>query len=68
LNWETILKKESNFRRSYHGFDIATVAAYGEEDRARLLSDAGIVRKRLKVDAVIANARAITALQKRCSQ
>ena len=64
MSWETSLKKEANFRRSYHGFDIATVAAYGEEDRARLLSDAGIVRNRLKVDAAIANARAILALQR----
>ena len=58
LSWETILKKEPGFRAACDGFDIATVAAYGESDRARLLADPGIIRNRLKVDAAIANARA----------
>ncbi|TVQ97557.1 MAG: DNA-3-methyladenine glycosylase I [Spirochaetaceae bacterium] len=63
LSWETILKKEAGFRAAYHGFDVATVAAYGEADRARLLSDPGIIRNRLKVDAAIANAGTILRLQ-----
>ena len=63
LSWETILKKEAAFRKAYDGFDIATVAAYGDEERARLLSDAGIIRNRLKVDAAIKNARTILTLQ-----
>jgi len=63
LSWITILKKAENFRRAYDNFDIDTVAGYGEEDRARLLSDAGIIRNRLKVNAAIENARRIQALR-----
>lgn len=63
LSWETILKKEAGFRKAYDEFEVAKVAAYGEEDRARLLADAGIIRNRLKVDAAIANARTILELQ-----
>jgi DNA-3-methyladenine glycosylase I len=63
LSWLTILKKKDNFQRAFHGFDVDTVAAYGERDRARLLSDEGIIRNRLKVDAVIENARRIVELR-----
>lgn len=65
LSWLTILKKRDAFRRAYHGFDIETVAHYGEEDRARLLADPGIVRNRLKVNAAIENARRILRLRER---
>ena len=64
LSWITILKKADNFRRAYDQFDLAAVAAYEEADRARLLSDAGIIRNRLKVNAAIVNARKILELQK----
>jgi len=64
LSWITILKKAENFRRAYDGFDIETVAGYGESDRARLLSDAGIIRNRLKVNAAIVNAGRILEIQK----
>ncbi len=63
LSWLTILKKQEGFRRAYGGFDIDTVAAYGEADRARLLADPGIIRNRLKVDAAIENARRLTAIR-----
>lgn len=63
LSWETILKKEAGFRQAYSNFDIATVAAYTDHDRARLLADPGIIRNRLKVEAAIANAQAILQLQ-----
>lgn len=59
LSWELMLKKRDGFRRAYSGFDVDRVAAYDERDRARLLSDPGIVRNRLKVNAAIENARAI---------
>lgn len=62
LSWLTILKKAGNFSRAYHNFDLETIAAYGESDRARLLSDAGIIRNRLKINAAIENARRILAL------
>jgi DNA-3-methyladenine glycosylase I len=64
LSWTTILNKQDNFRKAYHGFSIKKVAAYGEKDRLRLLADAGIIRNRLKVEAAIANAQAILQLQK----
>jgi len=63
LSWNTILRKADNFRRAYDGFDIQTVANFGEIDRERLLSDAGIIRNRLKVNAAIENAQRILALQ-----
>jgi len=63
LSWLTILKKKENFHRAFNGFDLATVAAYGETDRQRLLADAGIIRNRLKIDAIIENAKRILALE-----
>jgi DNA-3-methyladenine glycosylase I len=63
LSWLTILKKRESFRAAYHGFDVDTVAVYGEDDRARLLADAGIIRNRLKVDAAIHNARRIQEIR-----
>ena len=63
LSWETILKKRGGFRRAYDGFDVDTVAAYGETDRMRLLADAGIIRNRLKVAAAIHNAQVIRGLR-----
>jgi DNA-3-methyladenine glycosylase I len=64
LSWITILKKAENFRAAYHGFDIDKIAAYTEEDRARLLADAGIIRNRLKVNAAIENAKRIQEVRK----
>jgi DNA-3-methyladenine glycosylase I len=58
LSWLTILRKRENFRAAFAGFDIAAVAAFTDEDRLRLMSDAGIIRNRAKVNAAIANARA----------
>lgn len=63
LSWETILKKEENFRKAYDNFDIRKVAAYTETDRDRLLSDVGIIRNKLKVNAAIENAKTILGLQ-----
>jgi len=65
LSWETILNKESNFRVAYANFDIATVARFKEEERERLLNDAGIIRNKLKVNAAIHNAQVIVELQKK---
>jgi DNA-3-methyladenine glycosylase I len=58
LSWLTILRKRPSFRAAFAGFDIASVAAFGPPDRERLLSDAGIVRNRAKIDAALTNARA----------
>ncbi|ALN61611.1 methyladenine glycosylase family protein [Lysobacter antibioticus] len=64
LSWETILRKRDGFRRAYGGFDVDTVAGYGENERLRLLEDAGIIRNRLKVDAAIHNAQVVQGLRK----
>ncbi len=64
LSWETILKKQENFEKAYDNFDLQKIANYTEEDRARLLSDAGIIRNKLKVNAAIYNANQILQLQK----
>src|SRR5512142_3030913 len=56
LSWITILKKADNFHRAYDGFQIPVVAAYGQQDIDRLLSDAGIIRTRLTIDAAMHNA------------
>lgn len=57
LSWITILRKRPAFRAAFAGFDMATVAEFDEQDTARLLSDVGIVRNRLKIEAVVSNAR-----------
>jgi len=57
LSWLTILRKRESFRRAFAGFDFAEVAAFEEADVARLLGDAGIVRHRGKIEAVINNAQ-----------
>lgn len=64
LCWETILKKEQNFRKAYNNFLIKTVAGYTDGDIARLMAYAGIIRNRLKINAAITNAKAIVELQK----
>ena len=64
LSWTTILNKKENFRNAYAGFSVEKVANFNEKDKARLLSDAGIIRNRLKVDAAIHNAGVILELKK----
>jgi DNA-3-methyladenine glycosylase I len=63
LSWLTILRKKENFHQAFEGFDVTKVAAYGDADRQRLLSDSGIIRNRLKIDAIIGNARRIMVLE-----
>jgi DNA-3-methyladenine glycosylase I len=62
LSWLIILRKRENFRRAFHNFDAARIARYSERDIARLLADTGIVRNRAKIEATIANARAVAEL------
>jgi len=57
LAWITILRKRDNLLKAYDGFDPDLVAHYTDADRARLLSDAGIIRSRSKIDATIGNAK-----------
>ena len=63
LSWLTILRKREAFSRAFEGFDPEIVARYGKREQRRLLNDAGIIRNRLKVNAVIENARRILALR-----
>ena len=65
LSWLTILKKTENFQSAFEGFEIDRVAAYGEDDVARLMCDAGIIRNRLKIAAAIHNAQVIQRLVRR---
>jgi DNA-3-methyladenine glycosylase I len=62
LSWITILRKRQAFRSAFADFDPELVAAFDEADVMRLLADAGIVRNRAKIEATIANARALLAL------
>lgn len=62
LSWLIILRKRDNFRRAFQRFDVAKVARFGDADVERLMADAGIVRNRAKIDATIANARAVADL------
>jgi DNA-3-methyladenine glycosylase I len=63
LSWLTILRKRPAFRRAFADFDPGVVARFGDRDVARLLADAGIVRHRGKIEATIANARAVVAMR-----
>ena len=63
LSWLTILNKKDAFQRAFDGFDLDLVAAYGDDDQARLLTDAGIIRNRLKIKAAIENARRLIVLR-----
>ncbi|GAB1260557.1 DNA-3-methyladenine glycosylase I [Aurantivibrio plasticivorans] len=57
LSWRTILAKRENFRKAFKGFDFNKVSRFSEKDVERLLQDAGIVRHRGKIEAVINNAQ-----------
>ncbi|MEM0515372.1 DNA-3-methyladenine glycosylase I [Pseudoalteromonas sp. YIC-827] len=64
LSWYTILKKRDNYRRAFANFDVHKVAAFNDQDVARLLDDAGIVRNKLKINATINNAQRFIEVQK----
>jgi DNA-3-methyladenine glycosylase I len=63
LSWSTILRKRAGYRRAFAGFDPRRVARFGAADVRRLLADPGIVRHRGKIEATIANARAVLAMR-----
>lgn len=65
LSWRTILAKRENFRKAFHGFDYNKIAKFTAKDADRLLLDAGIVRHRGKIEAVINNAQCAVELAKR---
>jgi DNA-3-methyladenine glycosylase I len=63
LSWLTILKKREAFRTAFDDFDVDRVARYSARDKARLLRDPGIIRNKLKIDAVVENARKVIELR-----
>ncbi len=63
LSWLTILRKREGFRLAFGRFDPEVVARFGDDDRERLMADAGIVRNRAKIEAAITNARAVLELR-----
>ncbi len=65
LSWITILRKREGFRAAFAGFDVPTVAAFTDDEVERLVADAGIVRHRGKITAVIGNARLIRDMHDR---
>jgi DNA-3-methyladenine glycosylase I len=64
LTWQTVLNKRENYRRAFDGFHADKIACYGKEDINRLLTDAGIIRNRLKIASTIQNAKAFLKIQK----
>ena len=63
LAWITVLRKRDGYRRAFEGWDQGRIAAYGPDDEARLLADAGIIRNRAKIRAVIGNAKAYLRIE-----
>ena len=63
LSWDTILKKRARYREVFDGFDLEKVARYDKKKVRALLSDAGIIRNRLKIEATTGNARAFLKVQ-----
>ncbi|VYS72787.1 DNA-3-methyladenine glycosylase 1 [Schaalia odontolytica] len=63
LSWSTILKKREAFRTAIASFVPEAVAAFTDQDRERLMQDAGIVRNKRKIDAAITNAQAVVVLR-----
>jgi DNA-3-methyladenine glycosylase I len=64
LSWRTILNKRATYRKAFANFDAAKIARFDDAKVAMLLQDVGIVRNRLKVNAIIGNARSYLALKK----
>lgn len=63
LSWLTILKKRENYRAAFDNFDPAKVAQYDDAKIAELMANSGIVRNRLKINAAVANAKAVLVIQ-----
>ncbi len=64
LSWITVLKKRENYRACFHQFDPVKVTAMQEEDVERLVQDAGIIRHRGKIQAIIGNVRAYLQMER----
>ena len=67
LSWDTILRKRDAYREAFDGFDVAKVARYSDAKCAKLLTNEGIIRNRLKIASAVRNAKAFLAVQKEFS-
>ncbi len=64
LSWITILRKRENYRRAFDKFDPRKIVRYNKRKVRQLLADEGIVRNKLKIEAVVQNAAAFLRIQK----
>ena len=64
LSWETILKKQNNFKIAYDNFNIEKIASYDKNDISRLLNNAEIIRNKIKINSVIYNAQKVLLIKK----
>jgi len=64
LSWSTILNKRKNFKKAFSNFNPRFIARYDAKKKKQLLTDAGIIRNRLKIESAITNAKAFLAIQK----
>jgi len=64
LSWSTILRKRENFRKAFNNFDYNKIAKYSEYKVEELMNNEGIIRNRLKIEAVIANAKSFLKVEK----
>lgn len=64
LTWDTILRRREGYRKAFAGFDPAKVSRFTANKKKQLLTDPGIIRNRLKIDAAVTNAQAFLAIQK----
>ena len=62
FSWQVVRDKWDNFGRSFDGFDVARVAAFGVQDISRLFEDPSIVRNKQKILATVENARTMLTL------
>ncbi|MBD1388177.1 DNA-3-methyladenine glycosylase I [Neiella sp. HB171785] len=64
LSWLTILRKQGNYQRAFAGFDPNVIAKWGDNEIEQLVTDAGIIRSRAKISAIISNAQAYLSIEK----
>lgn len=67
LSWITILKKQANYEAAFYHFDAAKIVTMTEADKAALMLNPGIIRNRLKINAIVANAKAYLAIEEKQS-
>ncbi|MSO22425.1 MAG: DNA-3-methyladenine glycosylase I [Acidobacteria bacterium] len=64
LSWLTVLQRRESYRAAFDNFDAETIARYGTREKQKLLTNPGIIRNRLKIEAAVANAQAFLAVRK----